>query len=74
MRAPKDYFSVALKQCETKQAVCGSIIDADVLKANLAANCIPENVCDLDSDSYPEFLEQRRLLMAQKIRSYYESL
>ena len=74
MRAPKDYFSLALKQCETKQAECGSIIDADFLKVNLAANCIPENICDLDCDLYPEFLEQRRLLMAQKIRSYYESL
>ena len=74
MRAPKDYFSLALKQCETKQAECGSIIDADFLKVNLTANCIPENICDLDSDLYPEFLEQRRLLMAQKIRSYYESL
>lgn len=74
MRAPKDYFSLALKQCETKQAECGSIINDVALKKNLVANCIPENVCDLDCDLYPEFLEQRRLLMAQKIRSYYESL
>ena len=50
------------------------MLDNVALKKNLVANCIPENVCDLDSDLYPEFLEQRRLLMAQKIRSYYESL
>ena len=41
---------------------------------NLAANCIPEGVVNWDSSNYEGFLAQRRLLVAAKIRKYYESL
>lgn len=73
-KAPKEYFSLALEQCETKIAKCGSIIDEDQLLLNLEANCIPQNVFDMGHEDYSEFLEQRRLLMAKKIRKFYESL
>ncbi|MBR5087004.1 MAG: DUF262 domain-containing protein [Muribaculaceae bacterium] len=73
-KAPKEYFSLALEQCETKVAKCGSIIDKDQLFENLETNCIPANVFDMGHENYSEFLEQRRLLMAKKIRRYYESL
>ena len=73
-KAPKDYFSAALAQCGSDKAETGSIIDEAVLRENLAINCIPEDIFDMDFTRYDEFLEKRRALMAQKIRKYYENL
>ena len=73
-KSPKEYFSLALEQCQTKVAVCGSITDEDLLQKNLAMNCIPSDVFKMDQNDYINFLEVRRLLMANKIRKYYESL
>lgn len=73
-KSPKEYFSLALEQCQTKVAVCGSITDEDLLQKNLAMNCIPSDVFKMDQNDYTHFLEVRRLLMANKIRKYYESL
>ena len=73
-QAPIDYFRAAREQCDTKVVKCGSITDINELKRNLAMNCVPEDVFDMDHTRYAEFLEKRRALMAQKIRRYYESL
>lgn len=73
-KAPKDYFSLALHQCGGEQAKCGSIMNEADLRANLAINCIPEDIFDMDHTRYAEFLEKRRTLMAAKIRKYYEGL
>lgn len=73
-KAPREYFNIALNQCETKVALCGSIIDKELLMKNLEMNCIPTDVFDMDFQDYPRFLEGRRLLMANKIRKYYENL
>lgn len=73
-KAPKDYFSLALQQCGGEQAKCGSIMNEEDLRTNLAINCIPEDVFDMDYTRYAEFLEKRRALMAAKIRKYYEGL
>lgn len=72
--APKDYFTQALQQCGETKANCGSILKEQLLRDNLKANCIPEEIFDMDYTRYTEFLEKRRSLMAQKIRRYYESL
>ena len=73
-KAPKEYFNIALEQCKTKEAKCGSIIDEEKLRQNLETNCIPDNIFDMSHENYGEFLEQRRLLMAKKIKRFYESL
>lgn len=74
-KSPKVYFNMALEQCRGEvQVKCGSIFDEAQLRSNLEANCIPASVFEMDKDDYQSFLEQRRLLMAQKIRRYYESL
>lgn len=73
-KAPKDYFGKALVQCDTKKAEVGSIIDKDELMRNLAANCIPTDVFDMEFCDYERFLNERRKLMAAKIRRYYETL
>ena len=73
-KAPKEYFNIALKQCETMVCECGSIIDEELLRKNLEINCIPTGVFDMEHEDYSRFLEERRLLMANKIRKYYECL
>lgn len=73
-KAPKDYFSVALAQCGQETAESGSILNEKDLRANLAINCIPEDIFEMDYTRYDEFLAKRRVLMAQKIRKYYENL
>ena len=73
-KSPKEYFSLALEQCQTKVVVCGSITDEEILRKNLAMNCIPSDIFKMDQNDYIHFLEVRRLLMANKIRKYYESL
>ncbi|MCQ2740476.1 MAG: hypothetical protein MJ237_09690, partial [bacterium] len=67
-------FQLALNQCGTEVAKCGSILNKEDLDKNLAMNCIPEDVFEMDFTRYNEFLEKRKLLMAQKIRKFYESL
>lgn len=73
-KAPNVYFPEARKQCETGVITIGSITDYDQLMENLKINCVPEEVFDMDHTRYSEFLEKRRVMMAQKIRKYYESL
>lgn len=73
-KAPNEYFSEAVVQCETKVATCGSITDINLLKDNLKANCIPFEVTSMTFENYSTFLEQRRKLMAQKIKDFYYSL
>jgi len=73
-KAPHEYFGEALQQCETKNIKCGSITDLDMLKQNLSANCIPFEVCSMDHTNYEEFLNERRKLMANRIKAYYYCL
>ena len=41
---------------------------------NLAINCVPTDVFEMDCTRYSEFLDKRRIMMAKKIRKYYELL
>ena len=40
----------------------------------MTANCIPQEIFNMDYMQFEDFLEKRRRLMAQKIRRYYELL
>ena len=73
-QAPNEYFSKAFEQCETGDIKVGTIVDSDVLRSNFAVNCIPENIVEMSAEDYPEFLKERRTLMAKKIKEYYYSL
>lgn len=57
-RSPKEYFAEAIKQCETKKPVCGSIIYIEQLKENLSENCIPWEATSWDADNFNEFLDK----------------
>lgn len=72
--APCEYMKTVYEQCKTKQAVYGGITDEENLKKNLAENCLPDGFENMAVDDYQDFLAKRRILMAQKIRNYYESL
>ncbi len=72
--APKEYMSVVMNQLETGEGIYGGITDKEELKKNLEMNCIPEGFENMTVDDYLQFLEQRRKLMAKKIKTYYESL
>ncbi len=73
-QAPNEYFAKAVEQCETGKIEVGTIKNADILNINLEVNCIPQNIAAMTADDYPEFLKQRRVLMAKKIKDYYYSL
>lgn len=73
-KAPNVYFAEVFEQCKTGNVVYGNIKDRDVLIENLRQNCIPESVVQMDYTRYEDFLTERRVLMAQKIKKYYYSL
>ena len=74
MKAPNDYFSVAKEQCGTGEIKIGTITDIHEFEANLAANCIPSEIVNMGATDYPDFLRQRRIRMARRIKDYYYSL
>ncbi len=72
--APCVYFTQANNQCETKDITLGNISDETLLASNLAENCIPANITEMDVSSYDTFLIERRKMMAQLIEKYYKNL
>jgi len=74
MKAPNDYFSVAKEQCFSGEIKAGTITDIEMFSENLKVNCIPEEITSMEAKDYPEFLQKRRVLMAKKIKQYYQSL
>lgn len=69
--APAVYFAKVKEQCQTKNIVFGNIMSDTLLKTNLAENCIPNNVDQMTFENYDEFLQKRRMLMADMIHKYY---
>ncbi|PLX49218.1 MAG: hypothetical protein C0613_08025 [Desulfobulbaceae bacterium] len=73
-REPAIYFSELAEQCRDGKIRYGAITDPEELKANLAMHCIPENMAGKTVADYDDFLQERRRLMALKIRDYFEKL
>ena len=73
-KRPGEYFSQARDSIKSGADYFGDIADERALLSNLEANCIPEGIFGMSADDYEDFLAQRRVLMARKIRNYYESL
>jgi len=72
-KAPKDYFAEVLEQCNGGELRYGGITNEEDLYENLKQHCIPKDVVNMGIDNYENFLEQRRKLMAEKIKNYYKS-
>lgn len=73
-RAPEKYMESLTEQCQSKILKYGEIVEKDELMKNLKANSIPASIFQMDATQYEEFLEERRKLMADKIKYYYQSL
>ena len=73
-KEPAMYFSELEEQCKNETTHYGGITDAAQLRANLAAHCLPQGMETASVESYDRFLQQRRNLMAAKIRDYYRTL
>jgi hypothetical protein len=72
--APVSYMAAVLEQCETGTARYGAIVRLPDLRANLQANCLPDDLQAYQPENFDAFLAERRRLMAQKIKRYYAAL
>lgn len=73
-KAPSIYFAELRDQAMGGPKKYGGIVDRDDMVKNLRMNCIPEAMLDGEVKSYEAFLEERRRLMALKIKTWFESL
>jgi len=62
------------KQCDGGRKKYGGITKDTDMKANLRMNCLPETLLDGKIPAYDEFLDKRRKLMSQRIKTYFEAL
>ena len=75
-KSPADYFSKLLVCCHNgdEKAVYGAITKLNQIKDNFAMHCVPEGMENKTIEHYEEFLQERRKLMAKKIKKYYWKL
>ena len=73
-KEPAVYMGEMMAQCTGGTVKYGNICDPDELTSNLAMHCIPINFTAMTVENYTEFLQERRKLMALKIRDYFNSL
>jgi hypothetical protein len=69
-KSPAEYFP----EFTDYEKASGGLSSNELLEQNLRMNAIPAGVFQMGHEDYKDFLEQRRKLMAQKIKSYYKSL
>lgn len=70
-RAPSEYFSELLYHVNNSNAAYGAITDKNEMISNFVLHCIPDGIENMNIEHYETFLEERRLLMAKKIKEYY---
>lgn len=73
-KAPNEYFAQAKEQCLNGQCCIGTILNEYDLMNNLKINCIPEGIYTMQAYDYETFLQERRKMMAEKIKNYYYSI
>ena len=73
-KPPAQYFREISEQCNGDGLKYGGITKKAELLENLEMNCIPHTSELLQVETYKAFLEERRQLMAKKIRDYYSKL
>jgi hypothetical protein len=71
---PCVYFAKVKEHCKTGNIQLGNISDEALLASNLAENCIPQNIVNMDVRDYDTFLAERRKLMAKMVERYYKRL
>lgn len=71
---PTHYLGDLLRQCDTGETRYGNITDRQTLRQNLTVHCIPDQLLTAEVADYQQFLDERRKLMAKRIKKYYQSL
>jgi hypothetical protein len=71
---PQQYFTELAEQTAGGPKRYGGITNAAELRANLQMSCLPEALLDGLIPKYDDFLEERRKLMALKIKIWFEAL
>ncbi|PTQ77206.1 uncharacterized protein DUF262 [Nitrosospira multiformis] len=73
-KPPASYFKELAEQCSGGARKYGGITDKKEISANLLMHCIPASMLDGEIKDFGEFLEERRKLMALKIKAWFEAL
>jgi hypothetical protein len=73
-RPPKEYFSELLEQVNGGPIRYGGITDMETLRENFEQNALPDYLLRGHVPDYETFLKDRRQLMAQRIKKWFESL
>jgi len=73
-KPPKQYFAELWEQVHGGRVRYGGITEEELLFQNLESHSIPLDVFNSLADDYDQFLVERRKLMANKIRDYFNSL
>ena len=73
-KPPAQYFGDLAEQCDGGKKKYGGITEPADLLANLRMSCLPESLVNGEIPAYDDFLEKRRKLMAQKIKTWFEVL
>lgn len=73
-KAPEQYFATLAEQCAGGKKKYGGITEIEEMRANLRMSALPETLLDGVIPSYEDFLDQRRKLMAAKLKNYFAKL
>ena len=68
----KKYLQEVKDQCNGGELKYGGISDWNLIIENFKQNAVPLNIFEMEMGDYQDFLIQRRELMAEKMRKYYE--
>ena len=71
---PEKYFSELLDQANGGPIRYGGITDMETLRENFEQNALPDYLLRGHVPDYETFLKDRRQLMAQRIKKWFESL
>ncbi len=72
-KSPKEYLGyVRDVQCQGGETIYGGITDLVALEDNLRDDCcLPSDLADMTLEDYPAFLEERRKLIASRLKEFY---
>lgn len=73
-KAPDIYFSELYEQTRGKSKKYGGITEEAEMRESLRMSSIPERILDGDMLAYDDFLEERRKLMALKMKEWFKGL
>jgi len=73
-KPPAEYMRKVNEQCTGGTQVYGGITDMADLRKNLGENAVPEILLEEQPPEYFDFLEERRKLIAARLKEYYRTL